>query len=390
MSEAAAPAEHHSRLIRAWHVLIGRDEVAPPVRDDSVSYAELVWAHFKRQEALEHQEELAADDLYRRRLLAFKTENGKVLETYWCRYEASGVALTEGEGRRRVRNFLRRDAVLRFHTATDWRTEHANQIESALHRWETLAIRVSEILRGPSERIALHRVFGATTRLLAFADRREATTAATDPELPALLREDEAELKAVRSFYVQAGENSARIVYFHGMIEGALALAVVVGATFLIAWSAHWIHPDAMRTKTLFVTVAMGAAGAILSVMTRMKRRDAWGLEWEVGRKSVRFLGGIRPWIGAMFAFALYLALKGQLVDLLPTINPGNPGQDTQAQTEKALYFYATVAFLAGFSERWAQVLLGGVGSKAGETDEDDGRSNGGEQGRRERSSSQH
>jgi len=184
---------------------------------------------------------------------------------------------------------------------------------------------------------------------------------------------------------VQAGENSARIVYFHGMIEGALALAVVVGATFLIAWGAHWIHPDAARTKTLFITIAMGAAGAILSVMTRMKRRDGWGLEWEVGRKSVRFLGSIRPWIGAMFAFALYLALKGQLVDLLPAIDQKDSGQ----VQEKALYFYATVAFFAGFSERWAQVLLGNVGGKGGDEDEPGQQPDDAEHSRRGRSSSQ-
>jgi len=152
---------------------------------------------------------------------------------------------------------------------------------------------------------------------------------------------------------------------------------VVVGGTFLIGWKTGWIHHDGERTKALFITIAMGAAGAILSVMTRMKRRDGWGLEWEVGRKSVRFLGSIRPWIGAMFAFALYLAIRGELVDLLPTIDQTSGGSNASATdpSEKALYFYATVAFLAGFSERWAQVLLGGVGSKAGEADEDDGRS---------------
>jgi len=360
MTEAAAPIAHRqSRWGRAWHALLGRDEVAPPVRDDSISFAELVWAHHRRQEALGHDDELDADDLYRRRLLRFKADHGSVLETYWCRYEASGVALTEVERPRRLRNLYRRDPVLRFHTATDWRTEHANKIETALHRWETLAIRVGEILRGPSERIALHRVFAATTRLVAFADRRDAGTAATDPELESVLREDAKELKSVQAFYVQAGENSARILYFNGMVLGALGLAAAVGAVFLVAWAAHWIHPEEERVYTLFATIAMGATGAILSVMTRMKRRDGWGLEWEVGRKSVRFLGSIRPWIGAMFAFALYLALKGQLADLFPDVDP------------KELYFYATVAFLAGFSERWAHVLMGNV-AKTGDLDGDD------------------
>jgi len=360
MTEAAAASiAPRSRWVRAWDVLRGRDEVAP-VRDDSVSFAELVWAHHKRQEALDHQDAAAADDLYRRRLQRFKAEQGKVVETYWCRYEASGVALTEFERTRRLRSLYRRDSVLRFHTATDWRTEEASRIETALHRWETLAIRIGEILRGPSERIALHRVFAATTRLVAFADRADAPSAASDRDLESVLREDGRELKDVRSFYVQAGENSARIVYFHGMILGALTLAALVGATSLLAWWFGWLELEREPTYTLYVTIAMGAVGAMLSVMTRMKRRDGWGLEWEVGRKSVRFLGGIRPWIGALFAFALYLALKGQLVD------------DFVDVKTKGLYFYATVAFLAGFSERWAQVLLGSTAGKAGDGTDDD------------------
>src|SRR5262245_38638885 len=65
MTEAAAPIAHRqSRWGRAWHALLGRDELAPPVRDDSISFAELVWAHHRRQEALGHDDELDADDLY--------------------------------------------------------------------------------------------------------------------------------------------------------------------------------------------------------------------------------------------------------------------------------------------------------------------------------------
>jgi hypothetical protein len=221
-----------------------------------------------------------------------------------------------------------------------------------------MAIRVSEILRDTSERIALHRIFAASTRLLAFADRTDKAAAIDDPELETILLEQQEELDDVEAFYVQAGENSARIVFFRGMVLGTFALAALVGGVYLVGWQFGWLDPEREPTYTLFVTIAMGAAGAVLSVMTRMKRRDGWSLEWEVGRKSVRFLGGIRPWIGALFAFVLYLALKSQLVDAFGSV-------------EKELYFYATVAFLAGFSERWAQVLLG---STLGETVEADDR----------------
>jgi hypothetical protein len=54
-----------------------------------------------------------------------------------------------------------------------------------------------------------------------------------------------------------------------------------------------------------------------------------------------------------MFALALYLALKSSLVELVQGVEHG-------------IYFYATVGFLAGFSERWAKVLLSNVGGGSG------------------------
>jgi hypothetical protein len=84
-------------------------------------------------------------------------------------------------------------------------------------------------------------------------------------------------------------------------------------------------------------------------VMTTMARRKGFNLEFEVGRKSMRRLGGLRPWIGAMFALAVYLALKSSLVSFA-------------AGSKHDVYFFATVAFLAGFSERRAKVLLDSAG----------------------------
>ena len=69
----------------------------PDGRDTSVSFAELVHAHSERQE------ELGAGTAdgpweaeYRRRLRAFKDDHGALLDSYWCRFESSGVAITDG------------------------------------------------------------------------------------------------------------------------------------------------------------------------------------------------------------------------------------------------------------------------------------------------------
>jgi hypothetical protein len=340
-----------------WEAIRGHEptRAAEPRYDESISFAEVVWAHFERQKEVEEGVvDGPWEKQYRRRLKRFKAEHGEIVESYWCRYEASGVALTTRRLPRSVWNILRVDPIFRLHAATDWRTESAPAIGSSLHRWEAAGIKATEILRGTSEKIALHRIFAAMTRLLAFVDREPGAKALPDATLADVLKEQRAEQAELEDYYQRAGENSARIVYFRGMMWGTLALAFVVGGGFLLMWWIGWLDPRDEPTYTLFVAIAMGAAGAILSVMTRMARRDGFNLEFEVGRKSVRYLGALRPWIGAMFALAVYLALKSSLVELLQNESHG-------------IYFYATIAFLAGFSERRAKVLLDstGVGSES-------------------------
>jgi hypothetical protein len=282
----------------------------------------------------------------RRRRGVFTRDYGEIVDSYWCRYEASGAALTEKRGRRRPTRMYRRDTILRLHTATDWRTANAPPVALCLHRWETIGIKAGEVLRDTSEHIALNWIFAASARLLGFVDRD-----CEVPPLDAVLAEQAAEQEEVRKYYARAGDNSARIVYFKGMLLGTAALAAFVGFAFLFSWSLGWLDPGDKETYTLFVVIAMGAAGAILSVMTRMAKENGFAVDFEVGRKSVRFLGGLRPWIGALFALALYLALKSSLIDFVQT-----------ASRDHGIYFYATIAFVAGFSERRAKVLLDSVG----------------------------
>lgn len=359
-----------SRWRVAWDALRGRPIAPASAVDSSVSFAELVWAHHERQkEVFDGVPEGPWEIEYRRRLRLFKEEHGEIVESYWCRYEASGVALTEKQLARRPSKFFHRDSILRIHTATDWRTVNAPVIAQWLHQWETVGIKASEVLRETSERIALHWIFAASSRLLGFADRKPGAKAAEDDSLDDFLAHQATELKEVNAYYGRAGENSARIVYFRGMLWGTAALAVIVGGSLLSAWAFDLIDPHEERTYTLFGSIAMGGAGAVLSVMTRMGKRNGFNVDFEVGRKSVRYLGGLRPWIGALFAFALYLALKSNLVELIQSADHG-------------IYFYATVAFLAGFSERRAKVLLdSAMGGGGGGNGADDGENSNARQG---------
>jgi hypothetical protein len=322
--------------------------------DHTVSFAELVWAHFERQEEVRAGVHNGPwEKRYRQRVVQFRAEHGEIVDAYWCRHEASGVALTERALPRRLGSFFRRDSLLRLHTATDWRTEDTPLVASVLHRWTAVAIPASEILRDATEKIVLRRIFAASTRLLALVDRDAKAQPVAQATLDKVLSEEAKELAEVKDYYERAGENTARIVYFRGMLLGTALLAVLVGGGLLLGWALGWLDPRDEGVYTLFVTIAMGAVGAILSVMTRMAKRNGFALDFEVGRKSMRRLGALRPWIGAMFALALYLALKSSLVEFFQHVEHG-------------IYYYATIGFLAGFSERWAKVLLSNVGGGSG------------------------
>ena len=353
MAIAQPLPQQRSRLARAWAALVGHD-VQARAADEKVSFAELVWAHHQRQEKEVYAGERSGDwhEEYARRLKLFCAQHGEIVDAYWCRYEASGVALTEKKQRRRPSTlFCRRDAVMTMHTATDWRTANAPTIAATLHRWQTAAIKTREILRDTSERIALNRIFGASTRLLAVLDQKGDAARIDDADLAAVIKEHNRELAQVNDYYRRAGANAARLVYFRGMMWGTVVLALLVAGGVLGAWALGWLDPAHEPTYTLFVVVAMGAAGAILSVMTRMAR-DGFSLEFEVGRKSIRYLGGIRPWIGALSGLAVYLAMKSNLVEFLQGTGP------------KGIYFYATIGFVSGFSERRAKVLLNRIAAE--------------------------
>ena len=62
----------------------------------------------------------------------------------------------------------------------------------------------------------------------------------------------------------------------------------------------------------------------------------------------MRRLGLFRTTVGAILATAIYCTLKAGLVQ-----------QITIPTDSKAIYFFTVVAFFAGFSERWAQIVLG-------------------------------
>ena len=332
----------------------------PELREDqTVTFTDLALAHYLRQTCLYRaarldasSEDVAsadiADKAYRDRLEAFERDHGSIVRAYWCTYEISGVAITKQKVRRPWWRLRRTETRERLHTATDWATRDSPELAHQLHKVDNLTVRADEVLRGTAENIAMQLLLCAGSHVLSYVDRKGGA-----PRDPATIRKiverSNAELADIRRHYKLAGENATRIVYAGGMLRGALLLAVLSGIAGLVLWAAGAFDEDSTTTWTILGTIAAGGTGSSISVLLRMAR-GSFSQDYEVGRKTTRRLAMARPFVGAAFAVMIFLLLKSGLVDV-----------GGLATNEQTIYFYAAVGFLAGFSERWARVIIGGV-----------------------------
>ena len=101
--------------------------------EHGVSFPELVWLHHLRQEELRkrgHEPyEGPAEQRYRRYLHWFEEEHGKIVDSYWCINDASGVALTV---KRRPLMFPARAVVAMRHCHP---STHRARAVAAMHRY---------------------------------------------------------------------------------------------------------------------------------------------------------------------------------------------------------------------------------------------------------------
>ena len=337
-----------------------RGGVLPPLgSDERVSFTDVVLAHYLRQSALYRAAQPGAgsdevtlaelaDNAYQERLATFEAEHGRIVRAYWCTHEISGVAVTEKEERLPWWRLGRKEKRERLHAATDWATRDSPELAHQLHKVDNLSVRADEILRGTPENIAMQLLLSAASHILSYVDRQGGPP--RDPaHIRRIVERSNAELAEIGRYYDRAGANASRIVYAGGMLRGALLLACLTGSAGLVLWGADAFERHSTTTWTILAAIAAGGVGAGVSVLLRMARGN-FAQDYEVGRKATRRLAMARPFVGAAFAVMIFLLLKSGLVDV--------GGLSTAEQT---IYFYAAVGFLAGFSERWARVIVGGV-----------------------------
>lgn len=338
MSTTTAPATALEQATDGAH-----DETWMVGQSGGVSFPDLVRAHYSWERAGGGEGEAARR--WRACLDAFQQQEGEIRYAYWTTQRPSAVALTM-KPRHGLAAFVEADYdIIRLHRATDW-VAPERAIADLMHHCDTLAIRVSEVLRGTTERIAMQWIYAVQSHLLGFVERSRGHADAQ--EIDAVVAAQQKELLQIEAYYDRAGEKAARIVYFWGMMAGALIDGMLAAVLLGALWATGWVtHDHADGLETFFICYVAGGLGAIVSVLTRMTS-PKFNVDYEVGRTTIRRLGSFRPFIGAVFGIALYFLISSHLLRIqVPTLR------------SREFFFFATFAFLAGFNERWANVLFG-------------------------------
>ena len=156
------------------------------------------------------------------------------------------------------------------------------------------------------------------------------------------------ELATIDKKYKESAHRDAQLRYFLGMI-------LAVGVILLAATGLRGLEVPG-EPALLRAAFVAGALGAVVSVLMRMTS-GSLQLRYQVGPMYTRLLGVFRPALGAIFGVLMYFLLfGGGALSLQP------PKEYT-----KQFFFTAILAFIAGFSERFAPDMLSITESSARE-----------------------
>src|SRR5262245_26256116 len=140
-----------------------------------------------------------------------------------------------------------------------------------------------------------------------------------------------------------AAVRTMQYVYMWGTLAGLVGLGSVCAMVAVVTWLfGYSITEEPIATG--FASAIAGGLGACASVSWRVTVGDLLSVDPGAGVLTLRRLGALRPFIGAIFGLALYLALKSGFVDI--------------GEANQNFYFFTFFAFLAGFSERVVPDLL--------------------------------
>jgi hypothetical protein len=205
------------------------------------------------------------------------------------------------------------------------------------------------LLRGKSQDIIVQTIYGVIVYLLTVLDWVNQPGAVGPPAMSTsdqrvanAVKSAANELAPIRASLTAATRRTSLSEYAAGLPVGVVVATLAVTAVAFSGFRGGILSSSAMLATCL----AAGALGGAVSVMTRISGGQGVFVASTHGRTMTVLAGAFRPLVGAVFGAVLYVLVIG---GLLPLASP--PAE----QMDKVATFFAGLAFVAGFSERWAQ-----------------------------------
>ncbi len=321
---------------------MSRTETVSERKHRTVSFPELVRLRYVWRRSVtadgDAGDDAAAQAYYDARA-DFEHHNGRIVNAYWCSELEAAVALTEKRHSSPLK--LLRTPIRRFHRVSDYATRREPEIARLLQQCDELAIRAVAVLGGRNQRICTQLVMACAGHLLSLVDRPPIP----QPTIRKALESEYQDFSGAQAYYRQAANSEAQMTYFVGM---AIGLGLLGGLYLL---TGELLDIAGVNEANIIGCLTAGAIGALVSVIARINS-GSFALDFDIAPSYTLFLGSLRPWIGSIFGLVMYFALTSGFLNLF----------DIPSDPEQRFYFLCMIAFLAGFSERWAQdTLTGGL-----------------------------
>jgi hypothetical protein len=282
---------------------------------------------------------------FKRLLREYQEAEGEIVDKYFAKHFEAGVVHTC----RRDGLVGRKSYRIRMKYPGEKVAAVQPEFEAALWRARSMEQQTTLIVTGRPRRMLLEMLFSIVVYVLGVVDSLEGVqkTAQQDGQdvtehsrlcIRKALRIARSELARLQQLVNEAAIRSALRHYVFGLFLGGIALLA-------LAWTTGRVPMfEPTRTQDLVRAVAAGGLGAVISVMIRISHGQRVDVDPTQGNSMTCLAGSFRPVIGGVLGAALYVLLQAGLIPL-----------EIPAQPDDASYLFAAIAFLAGFSERWAQ-----------------------------------
>jgi len=267
----------------------------------------------------------------------FEDDNGLIVEEIW--ESGGGAVLTyTGPSRWRLRGEERR-----LHHHTPPIVVRQDDLYELERRLTALAAKTHDAIHGLPRTILLDQIFCELSSLYEYAARHP--RGPDDPEHQKWIKTESKEVAKIEHDYSEAATRFAQVDYILAMGVGWLLLGII-GAAIVGLWRLTTV---AVTGQLFFAALLGGGLGACISVLIRMSS-GKFRILREPSRAHTWTLGALRPLIGAVFGVVAYfVALSGLLSVTVPSWD---------ADQNKALAWTVSLAFVAGFSERFAKNIF--------------------------------